>query len=434
MDCLHGLFSVVFAFGITVGLGAAEVGRSDSGAVALRPDSVESSFHFPIGSSVFDISSGNNMAALDSIVGGIERFGAEGSEFSVDIIGLASPDGGFDRNMQLARQRAEASQEAIKSHSRYKDIRFTVRNGGINWRGLRSVVAESTLPAREEVVALLDEMLPDGTLPESAIKRLTTMQGGRVWRALNSDYFPDLRVALVSVYTPPRMQTPEGLIAVYGAPGQSDESPVADADTVSEEVEVAAVEEIYEPEPVVSPVSVEEPARDPLHRFALKTNLIYDALLMPNVELEWRINDRWSVAAEADVAWWKKDPRHKYYQILNLAAEGRYWFSTYSPWHGHYVGFSAGGGKFDLENGGTGYKGEGFLTGVSYGFMFPVSRCLSFDAEVGLGYLYANYSVYKPFDGHYLFQHKSRTNYFGPVKVKFSLVWRFNDISKKARK
>lgn len=155
---------------------------------------------------------------------------------------------------------------------------------------------------------------------------------------------------------------------------------------------------------------------------------------MPNVELEWRINNRWSLAAEADVAWWKNVGRHKYYQIMNFAAEGRYWFHSYKPWHGHYVGLSAGGGKFDLEGGRTGYKGEGFLTGLSYGFMFPVSSCLSFDAEVGFGYLYAQYKVYKPQDDHYLFQHKSRTNYFGPVKVKFSLVWRFNAFDSKAGK
>lgn len=98
------------------------------------------------------------------------------------------------------------------------------------------------------------------------------------------------------------------------------------------------------------------------------------------------------------------------------------------------MGLSAGGGKFDLEGGRTGYKGEGFLTGLSYGFMFPVSSCLSFDAEVGFGYLYAQYKVYKPQDDHYLFQHKSRTNYFGPVKVKFSLVWRFNAFDSKAGK
>ena len=181
----------------------------------------------------------------------------------------------------------------------------------------------------------------------------------------------------------------------------------------------------------VTPAASEEAKTQ---NFALKTNLIYDALLMPNVELEWRINNRWSLAAEADVAWWKNDGRHKYYQIMNFAAEGRYWFHSYKPWHGHYVGLSAGGGKFDLEGGRTGYKGEGFLTGLSYGFMFPVSSCLSFDAEVGFGYLYAQYKVYKPQDGHYLFQHKSRTNYFGPVKVKFSLVWRFNAFDSKAGK
>ena len=59
--------------------------------------------------------------------------------------------------------------------------------------------------------------------------------------------------------------------------------------------------------------------------------------------------------------------------------------------------------------------------------MFPIARNLSFDAEIGLGYVNTRYREYIPRDGHYLFQRRSRTDYFGPVKVKFSLVWRLWD-------
>ena len=68
--------------------------------------------------------------------------------------------------------------------------------------------------------------------------------------------------------------------------------------------------------------------------------------------------------------------------------------------------------------------------GVSYGFMFPVSRCISFEASIGVGYLYTRYKEYMPLDGHYAYQQTSRTNYFGPLKLKFAFVWRFWDINK----
>ncbi len=151
---------------------------------------------------------------------------------------------------------------------------------------------------------------------------------------------------------------------------------------------------------------------------------------MPSLGIEYRIDDRWSVALEADVAWWRRDSRHKYYQIATLMPEARYWFRTRKPWHGHYVGAFVGGSWYDLENGGKGYKGEAAMIGVSYGYMWPVSRSLSFEAGIGAGYLNTKYREYRPEDGHYLYTRKGRTNYFGPLKVRFALVWRLWDARK----
>lgn len=170
---------------------------------------------------------------------------------------------------------------------------------------------------------------------------------------------------------------------------------------------------------------------EPLHRLAIKTNLLYDAILMPSLEVEYRIDDRWSVAVEGDVAWWKRDSRHKYYQIATILPEGRYWFRTKKPWHGHYVGLFAGGSWYDLENGGRGYKGEFWTVGISYGYMFPIGRRWSLEAGLGVGFLRTRYEEYLPIEGHYVYQQTSRTNWLGPVKLKFALVYRLWDINRK---
>ena len=122
----------------------------------------------------------------------------------------------------------------------------------------------------------------------------------------------------------------------------------------------------------------------PLHRLALKTNLLYDALLMPSLEAEYRISRQWSVNLEGDMAWWKNNSRHKYYQLATVSPEGRYWFKTQKPWHGHYVGLFGGFSWYDLENGKRGYKGEAVTAGISYGYMFPIGRNLSLEAGVGV--------------------------------------------------
>lgn len=186
-----------------------------------------------------------------------------------------------------------------------------------------------------------------------------------------------------------------------------------------------AVHEQYEPTQVNG-----IPADKPFHRFALKTNLLYDAALMPNLELEWRMSRKMSLALEGNVAWWKNDPKHKYYNIAMVSPELRLHMLQRAPWHGMYVGVFVGGGIYDLENGKTGYRGEGGMAGLSIGYMWPISRNLSLEAGVGAGYLYSRYKEYIPYDGHYLYQRTKDLNYVGPLKLKFALVWRFKNINK----
>ena len=45
-------------------------------------------------------------------------------------------------------------------------------------------------------------------------------------------------------------------------------------------------------------------------------------------------------------------------------------------------------------------------------------------AGIGIGYMHSEYEEYLPIDGHYVYQQTSRMNYFGPLKLKFALVWR----------
>ena len=157
--------------------------------------------------------------------------------------------------------------------------------------------------------------------------------------------------------------------------------------------------------------------------WSLKTNLLYDAILMPSLEIEYRFHPRWSLNLEGDMAWWKKDSRHKYYQLATISPEIRWWFKQKERCQGHYAGFFIGGGWYDLENGGRGYKGEFEMTGFSYGYMFPVGKYFSFEAGIGLGFMHTKYEEYLPIDGHYVYQETNKMNYGGPLKLKFAWVW-----------
>jgi len=285
------------------------------------------------------------------------------------------------------------------------------------------------VPYRDEVLRVLRDTPvwvfdDDNKVVGSRKKALMDLRGGRPYRWLYNNIFPTLRnsVAILLYTKRPRPERPH----VSTARDSTDTREQTDttAHTATNGPKVAS-EGLVEPDPL--PATAEtDIAGEPWHRLAIKTNLLYDAILMPSLEVEYRFNDHWTINAEADVAWWHNDPKHKYYQVMMLSPECRFWFKHYNnrPWHGFYVGAFGGGGKYDLENGNRGYKGTGYFAGISCGFMFPVSRNISFEAGLGVGYLNTRYEEYIPFEGHYVYQQTSRTQYFGPLKLKFALVWR----------
>lgn len=162
---------------------------------------------------------------------------------------------------------------------------------------------------------------------------------------------------------------------------------------------------------------------------SLKTNLLFDALLVPNLSAEFPIGRRWSVVGECWFPWWKSRDDSRALQILFVGAEGRYWLGNrqlHDPLRGHFVGLFAGGGKYDLENHSKGYQGEFYIAaGLSYGYVFRLNRRLGLELSVGIGYLRTQYRHYVGAeDNRYLvWQNDGTYTWVGPVKANVSLVW-----------
>lgn len=407
---------------------------------ALRGESpVDSAkVYFPLGHRQFYPDYNGNASAMGHFLHSVRQADSAGTVARVEVRAYASPDGSNAANERLTARRCRSITDYIVSETGIAPELIDSRAEGIAWHELRRMVAaDSKVPYQAEVLELLDktplwEFDSAGTVTGGRKKALMDLRGGVPYRWLYEHIFPELRNAVaVSLYLKSEAVAAEQPLAADTSAATAaatspatDSADSADSAVIGDSGDSGAGEATVGQEP--SAAAVPAPAKnDGVHDFALKTNLIYDAVLCPNLALEWRINDKWSVAAEADVAWWKNGGRHRYYQIMYLGGEGRYWFRTRGPWHGMYAGVMAGGGKYDLEGGRHGYKGEAGVFGLTYGYMFPVSKRLSFDAEIGIGYMFTNYDEYVPYDGHYLYQRSARTGYFGPVKVQFSLVWRF---------
>lgn len=410
--------------------------------------------YYRLGYRYVDTSLRDNGTVLKNLCTRIEQTLNDQTLERVVIYSYTSPDGSNKANTALAARRADSLESWILRNTPLPAPMLEKNSGGIAWDLLRDAVSKSEMQYKAEVLRILDNTPvwvfdSNNRVVSSRKKELMDLKGGIPYRYMYEHLFPDLRssISVLLYISVPEPQAEE----TYPAATEKSGSVAAEEDitpvTPEESIKPAAPEEDVEPGAPDGDMEVASPqeeadaqeekaaeeesaaaeAYEPLHRLALKTNIIYDLALMPSLEVEYMINDHWSVNAEGEVAWWRKRSKHKYYQIATLSPEVRYWFKTKKRWHGHYVGLFGGGSWYDLENGKRGYKGEFWKAGLSYGYMFPIGRSLSFETGIGLGFLRTWYEEYLPIDGHYVYQQSSRTNWVGPVKLKFTLVWRLWD-------
>lgn len=346
------------------------------------------------------------------------------------INSYSSPDGISHYNKRLSGYRAECVSQYLVQHTGVPEQLIKKRANGIAWKQLRDLVAVSEVPYRNEVLHIIDhtpEWIYDANhrIVDGKKKQLMDLHHGIPYRYMYEHLFPQLRSSVaVSLYL---HTTDDREIATGNTDIPTSTQP---ADSLAATVEeTATAQNVQSKEAAEEAVPLEE--EEAVQRLAIKTNLLYDAILMPSLEVEYRINDRWSVNLEGDMAWWKNDGKHKYYQLATISPEGRYWFKTRKPWHGHYIGLFGGFTWYDLENGKRGYKGEAEMAGLSYGYMWPIGKRISLETGVGIGFLHTRYEEYLPLEGHYVYQQTKQTNYFGPLKLKLALVWRLWNEKKK---
>ena len=163
-------------------------------------------------------------------------------------------------------------------------------------------------------------------------------------------------------------------------------------------------------------------------KMCVKTNMLYDAALIPNIGADICLGKRWSIAGNWMYAWWKNDRKHNYWRTYGGDIEVRYWFGSKNRREqlaGHHIGLYGQMITYDFELGGRGYLGEkwSYAGGISYGYSLPVGRRFNIDFTVGVGYLAGEYMEYDPIDGHYVWKSTKNRRWYGPTKAEISLVW-----------
>lgn len=250
---------------------------------------------------------------------------------------------------------------------------------------------------------------------------------------LVSDYekpqYPGLRFAslVMTWLTPAPIPEPEP---------QPEPEPMPEPEPAPEPVVVVPVP-LPEPEPEPEIVPEEKDCWNcPIW---VKTNLLYDAALTPNVALEFDLGKRWSIQGQWEYAWWKSDKIHWYHRIYGGSLELRKWFGHYDgdAMRGHHLGLYGLANTYDFEAGKLGswigsdafQKEEGNLSylsygaGVTYGYAFPIAKKWNLDLGVSFGYYGGEFLDYIPVNGEYVWQKTVQRNYFGITGAQISLVY-----------
>lgn len=339
------------------------------------------------------------------------------------VVGGASPEGSIKINKWLSEQRAGVLFNYL---SRYGSLPDSLKSSvflGRDWKGLIKLVEnDNEVPFKEETLSLLrriadneqhgEESLPSG----DNLRRLQQFRGGQPYNYLYKNIFPELRASRLylwyeKIWNPIRLAKLPQILGELSVP-------------------------LIDTLPAQDTIRLDLPIQSKNFYMGTRTNLLYDALLVPNVGVEFYIGKGWSFMADWMYGWWNNDKSHYYWRVYGGGVTVRKWFGRASkskPLSGHHLGAYGNIFTYDFELGGHGYLGGKpggtlwdkmhYATGIEYGYSLPVAKRLNLDFSIGMGYWNGTYHEYDPIDECYVWQSTKQRNWFGPTKAEISLVW-----------
>ena len=364
----------------------------------------------------------DNQKALDRIADSLRTSYAD-SVYRLQkvlVVGGASPEGSVKLNKWLSEQRAGVLFHYLSHYGTLPDSLKTTNFIGRDWNGLIHLVEKDPkVPYRTETLQLLHDISSEvqghSAFKGDHLKRIQRLRGGAPYRYMYKKLFPDLRASQLflwykKVWNPimPKPK-PERDVAVQTR-----------TDTVI----------------IHDTVYINVPCPEKPFYMGIRTNMLYDALLIPNIGVEFYLGKNWSVMANWMYGWWKSDRTHWYWRAYGGDLAVRKWFGKAAdekPLTGHHLGVYAQVFTFDFETGGRGYMGgkpggtiwdkANYAAGVEYGYSLPIAKRLNIDFSIGAGYWGGTYYEYIPEDGCYVWQSTKQRHWFGPTKAEVSLVW-----------
>ena len=327
----------------------------------------------------------------------------------VKFRGTASPDGTYDFNVWLSENRLRTFKAFVRNYVDIPDSIIHANTTAIPWDEFRAAVADSDIPWRDEILAIIDEeprLVPyyNNRRIDARLLKLKSMHKGQVWEILKKPILHDLRYG-DAVFAFERL-----VPAPFAFP--SDE----------------AVLEVLPPSLLIE-------FERWVPRLYLKTNFIALAMLSANFGVEVDFARHWSVTLPVSYCamdWFKSTIK---FRNFTVKPELRYWF-RHSDNDGFFVGphfqlcyynYAFDGAlRYQDFRGRTPAIGGG----LGFGYRKPISRNRRWrmEFEVGAGIYPLDFSVFHNTpdvrDGQWIERRKK--TYIGPDNAAVTLSYSFD--------
>lgn len=369
----------------------------------------------------------------------------------VYVCGSTSPEGLWGENVTLGQARADNVARYIQYALDIPEYKIIKKSLVEDWDRLADMIEESEdLPYKYEALHIIRTM--DWGERKTALRKLG---GGKVWKILEKDYFPELRSVRFGIFckikpqpTKPRIDT------VY----------VRDTVYIYKEVIREVPEAVVKEQPEVKqtkPVKPEEKVRKQKKsvrkdtatvddgnswKIGIKTNVLTDAIVIPDLALELQLFKHISFNIEGWYTPYNIFAPAKDTNFSGFRPQFRYWFGRNSLMrHGNYVAIDGSlmwytlkwrdgllyqNGKEGLYDKRSSNMTPAWSAGVSYGYCFGLGKKKAWGIELELGIGYQRYTQnvgrfndYSQKWEIYDYQEKQQ---FGITHANISLTYRFS--------
>lgn len=157
------------------------------------------------------------------------------------------------------------------------------------------------------------------------------------------------------------------------------------------------------------------------YRFAIRTNLLHWAMLMPDLGFEWRMGCSFGLLTHGAWTHWNWKNGARKYHLWEIAPEFRWYLGLSKQWH---LGLQYQIGRYNIMLSDEGRRGRfqgGSLVG---GYQFLLGRRMILDLTLGVGGTRFDYTKYERQNGVNIpIEEKTRT-WWGPNQAAVTLGWR----------